>query len=39
MLTNYQTIRGVSPTYQDAVLGGILLLAVIADRLIRGRPA
>ena len=39
MLTNYQTIRGVSPTYQDAVLGGILLLAVIVDRLIRGRPA
>ena len=38
MLTNYQTIRGVSPNYQDAVLGGILLLAVIADRLIRGRP-
>jgi ribose/xylose/arabinose/galactoside ABC-type transport system permease subunit len=39
MLANYQTIRGVSPTYQDAVLGGILLLAVIADRLIRGRPS
>ena len=37
MLANYQTIRGVSPTYQDAVLGGILLLAVVTDRLIRGR--
>ena len=36
MITNYQTIRGISPTYQDAVLGGILLLAMIADRLIRG---
>jgi ribose/xylose/arabinose/galactoside ABC-type transport system permease subunit len=39
MLANYQTIRGVSPTYQDAVLGGILLLAVVTDRLIRGRPS
>jgi ribose/xylose/arabinose/galactoside ABC-type transport system permease subunit len=37
MLTNYQTIRGVPPEYQDAVLGGILLLAVIADRFVRGR--
>ena len=37
MLANYQTIRGVPPEYQDAVLGGILLLAVIADRLVRGR--
>jgi ribose transport system permease protein len=39
MLTNYQTIRGVPPEYQDAVLGGILLLAVIADRLVRGRQS
>lgn len=39
MLANYQTIRGVPPQYQDAVLGGILLLAVITDRLLRGRPA
>ncbi len=37
MLANYQTIRGVPPEYQDAVLGGILLLAVVADRLVRGR--
>jgi ribose/xylose/arabinose/galactoside ABC-type transport system permease subunit len=37
MLANYQTLKGIAPEYQDAVLGGILLLAVIADRLIRGR--
>lgn len=37
MITNYQTIRGVDPKYQDAVLGGILLLAILADRLFRGR--
>ena len=39
MITNYQTIRGVSPTYQDALLGGLLLVAVLADRLFRGRQA
>jgi ribose/xylose/arabinose/galactoside ABC-type transport system permease subunit len=37
MLGNYQTINGIAPEYQDAVLGGILLLAVIVDRLVRGR--
>jgi ribose transport system permease protein len=37
MLANYQTLKGVTPEYQDAVLGGILLLAVIVDRLVRGR--
>jgi ribose transport system permease protein len=36
MLANYQTIKGVEPELQTAVLGGILLLAVVADRLIRG---
>jgi ribose/xylose/arabinose/galactoside ABC-type transport system permease subunit len=36
MLANYQTIKGVEPELQTAILGGILLLAVIADRLIRG---
>ena len=36
MLANYQTIKGIEPELQTAVLGGILLLAVIADRLIRG---
>jgi ribose/xylose/arabinose/galactoside ABC-type transport system permease subunit len=39
MLANYQTIKGVTPEYQQAILGGILLLAVIADRLFRGRPS
>ena len=39
MLANYQTIRGVAPEFQQAVLGGILLLAIIVDRLIRGRQA
>jgi ribose/xylose/arabinose/galactoside ABC-type transport system permease subunit len=37
MIANYQTIRGVPPNYQDALLGGILLLAVLTDRLFRGR--
>jgi ribose/xylose/arabinose/galactoside ABC-type transport system permease subunit len=36
MLANYQTINGVEPEYQTAVLGAILLAAVIADRLVRG---
>lgn len=39
MIANYQTIRGVPPNYQDALLGGILLLAVLTDRLIRGSKA
>jgi ribose/xylose/arabinose/galactoside ABC-type transport system permease subunit len=37
MITNYQTIRGVPPNYQQALLGGILLLSIVVDRLIRGR--
>jgi ribose/xylose/arabinose/galactoside ABC-type transport system permease subunit len=36
MITNYQTIRGVPPNYQQALLGGILLLSILVDRLIRG---
>jgi putative xylitol transport system permease protein len=38
MIANYQTIRGVPGNYQDALLGGILLLAVVTDRVFRGRP-
>jgi ribose/xylose/arabinose/galactoside ABC-type transport system permease subunit len=37
MITNYQTIRGIPPNYQQALLGGMLLLAILADRLFRGR--
>ena len=37
MITNYQTIRGVPPNYQQALLGGILLLAILTDRVFRGR--
>ncbi len=37
MITNYQTIRGIPPNYQQALLGGILLLAILADRLFRTR--
>lgn len=36
MLANYQTIKGIEPELQTAVLGGILLLAVVTDRLVRG---
>ncbi|HUB71932.1 MAG TPA: hypothetical protein VL984_16035 [Acidimicrobiales bacterium] len=36
MLTNYQTIKGVEPSYQQALLGGLLVAAVVADRLLRG---
>ncbi len=37
MITNYQTIKGIDPSYQQAFLGGLLLLAVLADRALRGR--
>ncbi|HTW98390.1 MAG TPA: ABC transporter permease [Acidimicrobiales bacterium] len=37
MLTNYQTIKGVGSSYQQALLGGLLVAAVVADRLLRGR--
>jgi ribose/xylose/arabinose/galactoside ABC-type transport system permease subunit len=37
MITNYQTIKGIDPAYQQAFLGGLLLLAIIADRYLRGR--
>jgi ribose transport system permease protein len=37
MMTNYQTIKGVDPAFQQALLGGLLLAAVLADRLLRGR--
>jgi ribose/xylose/arabinose/galactoside ABC-type transport system permease subunit len=39
MITNYQTIRGIPPNYQQALLGGILLLAIVADRLFRGKTS
>jgi ribose/xylose/arabinose/galactoside ABC-type transport system permease subunit len=39
MITNYQTIRGIPPNYQQALLGGILLLAIVADRIFRGRTS
>jgi ribose transport system permease protein len=37
MMTNYQTIKGVNPAFQQAFLGGLLLAAVLADRVLRGR--
>lgn len=37
MITNYQTIKGIDPSYQQAFLGGLLLIAVLADRALRGR--
>jgi ribose transport system permease protein len=37
MITNYQTIRGIPPNYQQALLGGILLLAILTDRVFRAR--
>lgn len=39
MITNYLTIQGVPSNYQQALLGGILLVAVLADRAVRGRRA
>jgi ribose/xylose/arabinose/galactoside ABC-type transport system permease subunit len=39
MITNYQTIRGIPPNYQQALLGGILLLAILTDRVFRGRSS
>jgi ribose transport system permease protein len=35
MVTNYQTIRGVPANDQQALLGGILLVAIVVDRLVR----
>jgi ribose transport system permease protein len=37
MMTNYQTIKGIDPAFQQAFLGGLLLAAVLADRALRGR--
>jgi ribose/xylose/arabinose/galactoside ABC-type transport system permease subunit len=37
MMTNYQTIKGIDPAFQQAFLGGLLLAAILADRLLRGR--
>jgi ribose transport system permease protein len=37
MMTNYQTIKGVDPAFQQALLGGLLFAAILVDRLIRGR--
>jgi ribose/xylose/arabinose/galactoside ABC-type transport system permease subunit len=37
MMTNYQTIKGIDPAFQQAFLGGLLLAAVLADRVLRGR--
>lgn len=37
MITNYETIKGMNPSFQTAFLGGLLLVAVLVDRLLRGR--
>jgi len=37
MMTNYQTIKGIDPSFQQAFLGGLLVAAILADRLLRGR--
>jgi ribose/xylose/arabinose/galactoside ABC-type transport system permease subunit len=37
MMTNYQTIKGIDPAFQQALLGGLLFAAILVDRLIRGR--
>lgn len=37
MIVNYLTIRGVPGTYQQAVLGGLILAAVLLDRSLRRR--
>jgi ribose/xylose/arabinose/galactoside ABC-type transport system permease subunit len=37
MMTNYQTIKGIDPPFQQAFLGGLLVAAVLADRALRGR--
>jgi ribose transport system permease protein len=37
MILNYMTIKGISPHYQRAVTGFIILAAAILDRLSRGK--
>jgi ribose transport system permease protein len=37
MITNASTVLGVSPYWQYALLGGVLLLAVAADAIAAGR--
>jgi ribose/xylose/arabinose/galactoside ABC-type transport system permease subunit len=37
MITNYQTIEGIDPAFQQALLGGLLFAAILVDRLVRGR--
>jgi ribose/xylose/arabinose/galactoside ABC-type transport system permease subunit len=36
MITNYETIKGLDPSFQTAFLGGLLLIAIILDRGLRG---
>jgi ribose/xylose/arabinose/galactoside ABC-type transport system permease subunit len=35
MVTNYQTIEGIPANYQQALLGGILVVAIVIDRVLR----
>ena len=37
MIINYQTIKGINPAFQQALLGGLVLVTVLADRALRGR--
>lgn len=39
MILNFMTIKGISPYYQRAVTGFIILAAAILDRLSRGRQS
>lgn len=37
MMANYETIEGIDASYQTAFLGGLLVIAVLADRAFRAR--
>jgi ribose/xylose/arabinose/galactoside ABC-type transport system permease subunit len=39
MVLNYLTIHGVPGTWQTTVTGGLILAAVLTDRLLRRSPA
>jgi ribose/xylose/arabinose/galactoside ABC-type transport system permease subunit len=39
MIINYEVLKNVSPAFQQALLGGLLVVAIVVDRLVRGRAS
>jgi ribose/xylose/arabinose/galactoside ABC-type transport system permease subunit len=38
MIMNYEVLKNIDSAFQQALLGGLLVVSIVVDRLVRGRP-